>query len=298
MKNILHRLALSLLLILPVVAHATGSTGAIAAHPTLWTVHGKTGGTVYLFGAIHLLPLNIAWRRAEVDDAMAASGSFVFEAPTDASGAAEVKAYVAAHGMLPDGVTLSSLLPPAARKEYEDAVAKAQLPPAMVDREQPWLAAITLEVAMMMHQNYAPDAGVDREVAAYATAHGKPLRYLETIGQQMALMDPPDRKLAVKEFVVALKSLRDDPAEIGAMVDAWSHGDQPAIDRIMNGDLAREPGAKKLMLDDRNKAWVTKIEAMLAEPQTVFITVGAAHLAGPGGVPALLRKAGYRVDGP
>jgi uncharacterized protein YbaP (TraB family) len=298
MKNILHRLALSLLLILPAIAHATDSVGTVEAHPTLWVVHGKTGGTVYLFGAIHLLPPNIAWHRAEVDDAMAASDSFVFEAPTDASGAAEVKAYVAAHGMLPDGVTLSSLLPPEARKDYADAVAKAQLPPAMVDHEQPWLAAITLEVAMMMHQNYAPDAGVDREVAAYATAHGRQLRYLETIGQQMALMDPPDRTLAIKEFAVDLKSLGDGPAEINAMVDAWSHGDQPAIDKIMNGDLAKEPGARKLLLDDRNKAWVGKIEAMLAEPHAIFITVGAAHLAGPGGVPALLRKAGYRVDGP
>ena len=42
----------------------------------------------------------------------------------------------------------------------------------------------------------------------------------------------------------------------------------------------------------------TKISALLDEPKTYFITVGAGHLAGPRGVPALLRAKGFKVDGP
>ena len=45
-------------------------------------------------------------------------------------------------------------------------------------------------------------------------------------------------------------------------------------------------------------AWVPKIEAMLKEKRIFFVTVGAGHLTGPKGLPALLRKAGYKVDGP
>jgi hypothetical protein len=52
------------------------------------------------------------------------------------------------------------------------------------------------------------------------------------------------------------------------------------------------------MLDDRNSAWVPQIEKMVGEKRTFFITVGAAHLVGLMGVPAQLRAAGYRVDGP
>jgi len=55
---------------------------------------------------------------------------------------------------------------------------------------------------------------------------------------------------------------------------------------------------KKTMIDDRNKDWVPKIEKMLKEKRTFFITVGAAHLVGPGGVPNLLRQDGYHVTGP
>ena len=82
------------------------------------------------------------------------------------------------------------------------------------------------------------------------------------------------------------------------MVDAWSTGDQKKLDKLINGDLDKFPEARKALLDDRNARWVPQIEAMLKEKHTFFITVGAGHLTGPAGVPALLRKAGYRVEGP
>jgi uncharacterized protein YbaP (TraB family) len=43
---------------------------------------------------------------------------------------------------------------------------------------------------------------------------------------------------------------------------------------------------------------VGKISAMLNENHTYFITVGAGHLAGPKGVPAMLRAKGFKVEGP
>jgi uncharacterized protein YbaP (TraB family) len=52
------------------------------------------------------------------------------------------------------------------------------------------------------------------------------------------------------------------------------------------------------MLEDRNRAWIPQIAAMLNEQHTYFITVGAAHLVGPLGLPTLLRERGFRVDGP
>ena len=43
---------------------------------------------------------------------------------------------------------------------------------------------------------------------------------------------------------------------------------------------------------ERNETWAGKIKAMLAAPGTVFIAVGAAHLAGPDSVQAQLDKLG------
>ncbi|MGH6870250.1 MAG: TraB/GumN family protein [Rhizomicrobium sp.] len=278
-------------------ARAEPAHGAIAAHPALWTVHGGTA-TVYLLGALHLLPPDVTWRTPRIEAAMAASGVFVFEAPTDKAGQAEASAFVAAHGLLPPGEALPRLLPKSALADYAFAIEKAGVPAQALDDKQPWLASLILQVGMMKQEHYDPGSGIDRQVFAIATARGCPVRYFETVGQQLSLIAPKDERLAIGEFVADLRQLRRQPDEIGALTDAWSHGDVRTIDRLMNGELAKEPGVKKALLDDRNAAWVARLRAMLDENHTFFVTVGAAHLAGPSGVPALLRKAGYSVDGP
>jgi len=300
MKNLLRRLAATLFVALifsPACAQHSVTLADIEAHPALWTVHGKAG-TAYLLGSIHLLPPNVAWHRPEIDAAMNAADIFAFEVPTDSAGQAAMKAFIDEHGTLPPGTTLPSLLPRAALGDYRAALAETHVAPQALDDKRPWLASLVLQVALMMREHYSPDGGLDRQIAAFASGHGKQLRYFETVEQQLALFAPPDRDLEVKEFAVDLKSLRGEKVTAGAMVDAWAHGDVHTLDRLMNSDLAKVPGAKKLLLDDRNKAWVAKLDTWLAEPHVYFITVGAAHLAGPTGVPALLRAKGYRVDGP
>jgi uncharacterized protein YbaP (TraB family) len=47
----------------------------------------------------------------------------------------------------------------------------------------------------------------------------------------------------------------------------------------------------------RNKAWLPKLEALLAElDKNVLVVVGALHLLGNDGLIALLRSRGYRVE--
>jgi uncharacterized protein YbaP (TraB family) len=298
MLRLLTRFLLPALLVAsPALAQQPAMIGEIEAHPALWTVHGKAG-TAYLLGSIHLLAPNVAWHRPQIDAAMNAADIFAFEVPIDDSSQAAMKTFIAAHGTLPQGTTLPSLLPPAALKDYRAALAETHVAPQALDDKRPWLASLVLQVALMMQEHYSPDAGLDRQIATFAAGHGKSLRYFETVEQQLSLFAPPDRALEVKEFALDLKSFRDEPVTAGALVDAWAKGDMRTIGRLMNSDLAKVPGAKKLLLDDRNRNWAAQIEGWLAEPHTTFITVGAAHLTGQEGVPALLRAKGYRVDGP
>jgi uncharacterized protein len=69
------------------------------------------------------------------------------------------------------------------------------------------------------------------------------------------------------------------------------------IARIGNDDMRlREPKLYQLLLVQRNQVWATKIAAMLQQPGTVFIAVGAAHLAGPDSVQARLELLGVPVE--
>jgi uncharacterized protein YbaP (TraB family) len=269
--------------------------GAIKAHPALWLVHSPAG-SAYLFGSIHLLPPNIDWRSQSVKQALAAADAFVFEAPLGDDGKQQTAAFVRANGMLPADATLPSLLSGKARDDYSAAIQMTHVPPEQLVHLRPWLAALVMEGHLAAAMHYSPDSGVDRQVWLYATAHNKSVEALETIDEQLRLLMPKNQKLEVEEFDASIKELNTDASEIGSLVDAWKDGRMGEVARLMNAGLKDTPGAMKLLIDDRNARWVTKISAMLDQHRVYFITVGAGHLAGPRGLPALLSQRGYRVE--
>ena len=74
--------------------------------------------------------------------------------------------------------------------------------------------------------------------------------------------------------------------------------DSAEIVRLGQEHAELKPLAEAVAALNAKRAEIAGLEAMLKEKHSFFITVGAGHLAGPAGVPALLRKAGYTVEGP
>jgi len=269
----------------------------IIAHPALWHVEGEAG-QVYLLGSVHVLPPDMNWRTPRISMALSRADVFVFEVPEDAAAVKQLQGLVQSHGFLPPGEKLRNMLHPQFRADYDAAVKSSGLEPASIERERPWLAGIQLMFAQISKLRYAASNGVDSVLMESATRNHKSVRYLESITDQFALLAPDDRTLELEEFEAGLKELRDVSAGIRPMVTAWANGDQAKLDELINGDLNQFPDARKTLLDDRNQRWLPRIQAMLKEKHVFFVVVGAGHLTGPMGVPALLRKAGYRVQGP
>jgi uncharacterized protein len=265
--------------------------------PSLWHVRGPQG-EVYLLGSVHVLPPNLHWRTPSISRGLIRSDIFVFEVPQDEAAVAELQGLIQQRGFLPPGMSLRAMLRPEIRADYDAVVAQSGLSAAELDRQRPWLAGIQLLFSQMRKLRYAANSGVDSVLGEMAAKDKKPVRFLETIQEQFALLAPEDRKLELQEFEAGLKDLRDVSTELEPMIKAWSNGDQAELDRLINGSLEGYPEARKELLDDRNAKWIPKIQAMLKEKHVFFIAVGAGHLTGPKGVPALLRKAGYTVEGP
>ena len=284
-------IALLLLLAAPAFAQDT-----VKANPTLWHVTGPAGDA-WLLGSIHILPPSVDWHSAKITKAVAASDVFVFEVPLDAQSVGKLQALVATNGTLPQGQTLRDTLHAKYQADYDSAVASSGIDPAVLAHERPWLAGLQMMFAQIGRLKFDPNNGPDTVLLRDADAAHKDVRYLETMEDQFAVLAPSDAKLDRDEFEASLGELRNVADEIQPMVDAWSTGDQVKLEKLVNGDLDTFPAARKTLLDDRNARWFPQIKAMLKERHTFFITVGAGHLTGPKGLPALLRKAGYKVDG-
>jgi hypothetical protein len=269
----------------------------VHATPALWHVKGSEG-EVYLLGSIHLLPKNIDWHTGAIRAAIARSNVFVFEVSADDKAQAEIQRLIATLGMLPPGQSLRESLRPEARPDFDAAIENAHLPPDVVDHERPWLVSLQLLVAEGAAKHYSPDAGVDHAVMAIAAKAHKPARYFETIEQQFRLLAGSDEKLQLQEFESDLKDYQKDDDDLAPLLAAWSKGQADKLAGLLNSELADQPDVKKALLTDRNQRWALQIQTMLREKRVFFITVGAGHLAGPDGVPALLRAAGYKVEGP
>ena len=276
-------LALGLLLAAPVTAA-----------PALWMVR-RAHTTIYLFGTVHLLPHDTAWRSPALDKALAASDSLTIELTDDDS--AHMQALVLQYGLDP-GHPLADKLTPGENIALTRAAQTAGVPGggATLQLMRPWLAALTLAVAPLLQAGLDPAHGVDKRLQAQMLQAGKPVHGLETAAQQIRFFAdmPPAVELA---FLRA--TLRDTDrasTELTTLIDAWKAGDTATIARLENEQLRqREPRLYQRLLVQRNEAWAKKIAAMLQQPGTVFIAVGAAHLAGPDSVQAQLRKLGIEA---
>ena len=64
------------------------------------------------------------------------------------------------------------------------------------------------------------------------------------------------------------------------MQAAWKRGDQSVFVSMLSELKAASPETYRMMFTERNDRWADWIRARMQTPGTVFVAVGAGHLAG------------------
>lgn len=270
------------------------ASAAAWAKPALWVVK-DADTTIYLFGTVHLLPNDTDWRYPALDQALAASDSLTIELTDDDP--VRMQALVLQYGLDP-AHPLSDKLSAAENATLAKAAQTAGVPGGVntLQMMRPWLAGLTLAVAPLLKAGLDPAHGVDKLLKAQMLAAGKPVDGLETAEQQIRFLADLPAGVELDFLRSTLRDVDKGRAELTTLIDAWKNGDVATIARIEDEDLARHaPELYQRLLVQRNQAWATKITAMLQQPGTVFIAVGAAHLAGPDSVQAQLETRGISV---
>lgn len=264
------------------------------AAPALWVAH-RGDATVYLFGTVHLLPTDADWRFPALEQALDRSQALYIELTDDDP--AHMQALVLRYGLDP-AHPLSDKLTARENATLADAAATIGVPGGTrtLQMMRPWLAALTLAVTSLQKAGLDPAHGVDKQLQAQMQKAGKPVHGLENAEQQIRFLAdlPPAVELAFLRST--LHDIDQADIELGTLIAAWKTGDIATIAQLEDEQLRqREPALYRRLLVERNQQWAAQIGDMLRQPGTVFVAVGAAHLAGPDSVQAQLKKLGIAV---
>lgn len=257
------------------------------ADPALWVVK-DADTTIYLFGTVHVLKPGLSWFDEGVKAAFDKSDELVLEMLEP--DAATMQGLIMKTAVNPSGPTLTEKLPADKRDAFGKALADVGVPPAALDRVDPWFAAVTLTMAGLPKLGYDPASGAERTLATAAKTANKQLIGLETAEQQLGFFDGLPEPLQVKFLVSTIDDYAKMGTQLDKMVTSWSAGDPEALGRVMNEELSDTPEIAKVLLTDRNARWAEWIGNRLEKPGTVFIAVGAGHLAGADSVQDQLAK--------
>ncbi|CAM3797041.1 TraB/GumN family protein [Paracidovorax anthurii] len=263
-------------------------------HGMLWRVE-QGGRTSWLYGTLH-----------------AARRDWMLPGPT-------VLAAVRAS----DRVALElDLLDPAVATALQEAIrARAgapPLPPGLARRlaaqaeaacADPGLAALRpeLQIASLValaarSDGLDPAYGIDFVLAGLARGLRKPVLSLETAELQIRELASDDPRETAEAVASGLEQLEGGAARQGllTLARAWADGRANLLETYPQWcDCLRTPEERAgfdRLVAGRNPGMARAIVAEHRAGRSVFAAVGALHMVGPQGLPALLARQGFRVE--
>lgn len=259
--------------------------------PGLWLVEGARGEKAWLFATIHALPRPVDWQSENVQAGLGEANLLVLEVAdiNDDAKTANAFARLAKSPGLPP---LNQRVPNDLRSELASELQQGGLGDSALDSYETWAAALMLQNAVASKSENDTGNGIDRAVAH---AWKGPVAEFEGAAAQLAIFDhlPEAQQRALLGAVLAEGPTKSK--QLQTMQRAWARGDMDLIAQTTNEDFGNEPALREALLLGRNRAWIVKVEAMLMHGSKPFIAVGAAHLAGKDGLPAMLAARGWKV---
>lgn len=265
-------------------------TAEAQSRPAVW--RATDGDTViWLVGTIHLLPPGERWQPGAVAKAIASSDTLITEIPegdAQAQAAAFLK-LARADGLPP----IRDRVPADRQAALAEAIAASGVPETTLDRMTTWGAALALGSGMARGVGGTREAAPEAVLAA--AFKGKRHEAFESFAGQLGIFAGLPEAAQRQLLAETLKAGGDPATEFQQLLTAWRTGDPAALERAFNVAFAGAPELRTALLTNRNRAWADDLKRRAAQPGTLLVAVGAGHMVGADGLPALLSARGFRV---
>jgi len=282
--NILKKISLAILIFIWMVGSVNGQESSL-----LWKVSGNgLAKESYLFGTIHIICKSDFVMDDRITSAFESAEQLILE--LDMSDP-ELQIKMQQVSLNPEMKNIKS--------EMEESEAAA-LDAFLLKNYGAGLAQLGILKPFVLSSMVLLKALPCTEIESYETFFTSkaaeadiPLAGLETVEFQVGIFDQIPQDLQLEELGKLVTNNEFD-SELQNMMSAYQSEDIDALDKVMN-DSEMMSDYRSVLLDDRNKSWVPKLEEAMKR-NSVFVAVGAGHLGGEFGLIPLLRKAGYSVE--
>ena len=235
-----------------------------AQEPAMFVVR-DADTTIYIFGTFHALDGQGQWLSDHVKDAFEHSDELVLET------------------LVPERPTQVLTPTPGFR-------------PPSVTPSASFLATTRMAINAGRAQGMQVGNGADMVLRHIAESEGKPVEGLETLQSQLDMfnrMPSTPRAPAPKAGdPVGASPMAGLSKAMADMQSAWKRGDQRVFVTMLDQLKAASPDTYRMLFTERNTRWADWIRARMQTPGTVFVAVGAGHLAGPDSVLVRLAERG------
>jgi uncharacterized protein YbaP (TraB family) len=268
MLNMLAAAAIAVATSQPAVTAAAPPQPAVPsvanADPAIFVVR-DADTTVYIFGTFHALDGKAEWFNDQVKTAFDQSNELVLE----------------------------TLIPEGPVKLPRPVLAPGTM---SVAPSASFLATTRMAIKAGRSQGMNVGNGADMILRHAAELQGKQVEGLETFESQLNMfskMAPTPAAPAPKPGdpvkTVAATSLSKTMTDLQS---AWKRGELNVFVRMLSQFEQGSPDTYRMMFTERNARWADWIAARMQTPGTVFVAVGAGHLAGKDSVLVRLAERG------
>jgi len=250
--------------------------------PALWKVEHQ-GTTSYLLGSIHIGKRSWYPLPSYITDAFNASEKIVVELD-----ALDNSAMMSKQMMLPAGQTLKNNISPQTYEKVKQYLSSNGMQIATFNQFKPWAVATVISIIPYLKSGLDPQLGIDAQLITRAKNASMEIIELEKAQFQIDLLSKifSDEKMLIE-------LLEQPEEEAQQLINFWATGNMDKINDLMQQQMSAPQ--RELMLTSRNANWIKQLAILFQSKTSHFIVVGAAHLAGPKGVPTLLRQSGFKV---
>ena len=282
------------------VCAVSAQSGAEKTGSLLWKVSGNgLAHPSYIFGTHHLFPLSFLDSVPGVKQAFASSRQMVGElVMTDMAALTDE---LQRAGMMPQDTTWQMLLSEDDYRFVDEQLtaffggglqALGMLKPAMVSLM--FTAMFYMKTFPETKLSEAPDLWFQQQAAQ----RGIPVLGLETAQNQIdALSKVSSLKRQAADFVCELKNIERLELNTKKMNRLYRSADLTGLYVLFReeGPCPMSVEQEVALLDNRNRRWLEKLPAIMADKPS-FIAVGGLHLFGEAGILVGLEKVGYKVE--